>query len=153
MLRVIKAPCPIHAFRWRYSPLSTSRYNNVYGQGGYPEYMIGSNVCSPDASEALYEIGFGLTQRFLRCSKSADDGAYLYCLFTCRLKTLGYKSKWTGSRMTKSCSIKYIDENFSKYKSTRDIFKNNKNKIEKLIVTVALATTIHYMLYCKMFCL
>ena len=42
----------------------------------------------------------------------------------------------------------YIDENFSKYKSTWDIFKNNKNKFEKPIVIVAMATTIHYMLYC-----
>ena len=32
------------------------------------------SVCSPNALEALYEIEFGLTQRFLRCSKSADDG-------------------------------------------------------------------------------
>ena len=53
------------------------------------------------------------------------------------------------SRRTKFCAILYIDETFSKYKSTGDIFKNNKNKFKKPTVIVAMAATIHYMLYCK----
>ena len=70
-----------------------------------------------------------MTQRFLRCLKSADYGACLHCKFTYRLKTSGYKSKGIGSRMKTFCPIEYIDENFSKYKSTwdKDKFENNCN--------------------------
>ena len=59
------------------------------------------------------------------------DGVCLYCKFISRLKRLGYKSNKIGL----------------------DIFKNNKNKFEKQVVMVAMVTTIHYMLYCKIVCL
>ena len=48
--------------------------------------------------------------------------------------------------MTKFSPIYYIDENFSKYKSAWDIFKNNKHKFEKPIIMVDMAQ--HYITFC-----
>ena len=129
------APCP---------PLDTTMY---FGKADIlMTWLDHFNKCLfPKCLRGFKWKGFGLTQRFLRCSKSADDGACLYCKFNYRLKTLGYTSKGIGSWMTKFCPIKYIDENYSK-KSTWDIFKNNKNKFENPVVMVAMAITIHYML-------
>ena len=66
----------------------------------------------PKCLKALYEIGFKLTQRFLRCLKSAGDGACIYCKFTYRLKTSGYKSKGIGSRMTNSALFNILMKTF-----------------------------------------
>ena len=56
MLRDIKALVQFMLLGGEIAPCPLSRCNNVYGQGGYPDDMIGSfltNVCSPNAFEAF----------------------------------------------------------------------------------------------------
>ena len=78
-----------------------------------------------------------------------DDGACLYCKFTYRLKSLGYKSKGGGLRMTYSALFYILMKTFLNISRHGTSSKNNKNKFEKPTDIVVMATTIHYMLYCK----